>query len=608
MTIFSKKLARFSVFLCSACLFLLPVAYLLFSLLIIYVCGSNDYRELLHNYARNYPNAFDIHAISSTCFTESQYQIVHDNRWTISGLIALILATYLIFFSVIWGYLRETADLIKRMLLWMASSFIQLSPRRKTWVLLLFGTILIYRAYFYVGVPMLIDEVCSYVYFAHEGLLITALSYPKPNNHILFNLICGALDKMPWIGGRAAMRLPSVLGDLFFLYLVFCLFNRWGEFRKAIIVIAGTGFCYFTSFYAVQGRGYSIQATLILVAGMAWWASFERPQESSKGAEGIFIISSVAAFYIVPTYLYYFLAFFLMSLYVFIVRRDNVRMKKFIWVGMVTTVIVFILYLPLILVSGWSSLITGSVMAMENFKAMKDIWGHFASFSEDVFYCSLFASPWLMVLFSILFLHFMHAGRLRAHLYFIAVLFSVALIISMLLMSIHSRSYPYDRTLVAWILGLHIIFMSSCYDLWKHYSPNNDTLWIFGLFLLFKMAISLRGMYFQRNSIEMRTDVLAYRSVVGNLERLEKLHPKSWQITRSDDFYPLYLRWRLISRNDPSNVVFGTDSAKAMVVFLPDIFRDTFNKGGLVLWEVDKSTVQSKSIYVYIDKKLISSK
>ncbi len=231
------------------------------------------------------------------------------------------------------------------------------------------------KLYFYFVLPLHPDGFCSYLFFVRQGWLVTATSYPLPNNHMLFNILCVAVDKIGWLSPKAVMRLPSIIGDGVMLWGIFCLVISRGGFARAISIIAGIAFCFFTSLYAVQGRGYQLQDICALISGLAVWECCCGDRRHLRRGFALFVVASVAGLYVNPTFLYHFTALGGMVLYFSVKRKDFASWWVFVrgatWAGALT----FLLYLPILLV--------GSLRAMSD-TTVDRTWQNYGGLLHDI--------------------------------------------------------------------------------------------------------------------------------------------------------------------------------------------------------------------------------
>jgi hypothetical protein len=622
----THKSVRIGTFLCAGLFIVVPV-YLLFSLSILLFVNANSYASLLGWYARWRPDAFDVGAMSSSCMTFEWYTWLTVYRVPLMTGILAVLVVYLWYSKRVWAFLRVLRGETGRIVRFMAASYRQNSRREKAWLWGLFSAILAYRLYMCLVIPFHPDELCSYLYFARQGFLVTLTSYPMPNNHVLYNLICACLSKLTWLSPKLVMRLPPVAGDLLLQYGIFCLFRRWGGFRRGIIVVVGVAFCYMISFYATRGRGYQLQEICALVSGLAAWTCFCGEGRGERKMYATFVFFSVAGIYINPTFFYHFTAVILMVLYFALKRKASPsRLREALWRSkaaslwrpkepgallalgravLLVAALTVVLYLPVILASKMGGM-QEEVKGRAGFGWMVS---DFHSLAYDFRSIGYYGRPGILGVgvLAILFVWLYGKKRLAGGFYDNSVVYLVCVGLSLAFWSLQARDYPLERTLCWLALALYILFINACFDLWKRVFPRMRP-WVFGCFLLVHAAGSLRGLYWEPSSWRGLTQARNYGELEPDLEQLAALRPLTWQITKSDDFYPMYLRLYLAERGDKARVLWEKEKVVGDVVFLPALYGASIMNDGYVLWGKRRLTVEGNEMDIYVAKRLLSQK
>jgi hypothetical protein len=590
--------ARASFFLLCCLLYLAPLVYATISILELIFIGSRGYKEVLQEYWGLQRNGFDIHTLASTCFTPQVYQLSRSLRWVLIPLLATGSAIYILKGAHMLRFFKQFLMEVAAALASMGALFRGLSLKQGWGLLILFTLIAAYRICLFFAIPLHPDEVFSYLFFARQGGLITATN---PNNHALLNLICAAFDRPGWLSPMAVMRLPSMAADMVLLAGIFYLFMRWGGYKKAVMVVGGVAFCYYSSYYAVQGRGYELQVFCALVSGVAAWDCFCGPSRQSKKNSALFAVFSVAGFYATPTFLYHFTAIVLMCGYFLFKRKERFRDLLSMVVGIGLTTLV--MYLPLILAGGWSGLALMAPDKVEGFHAVIHKYRLVPFVLKDITYYGM-AGFVLAGLFGAWAIYLYIRKWLSGSFYDGVVVYGIALNISLMIWTLYSRSYPYERTLCFAIFGLYVLFGSVCYDVWKLY-VGRMTPWFVVCFVGIKAVGSARWIYWSRYSYERRYEVRSYRIVEEDFDSLDRLHPVSWQVEESKDWYPMYLRMHLLDHGWPENVIVNADSAVADVVFIPDERLRGGPKKGYTLWKVTQLPEAGKTDIYVADKLLL---
>jgi hypothetical protein len=599
--------------LLSLCLWAVPIVYLLYSLVIVIFVTHHSYADVLQFYSRTWPHAFDVEAISRDCFTDTWYGWINRHSGWLIGIIAGVLGLYIAYSSSIHRLLSGLLNDTGRALRFLARAFTECSSRQRASLLLLFGALLGYWIYIYAHYPLYADEACAYVYFVRQGFFLTTICYPIPNNHIFFDIVCGWLDKLSFLGPTMVMRLPSMAAGCIMYYVIFCLFKRWGDFRRAMAVVAGVAFCHILSHYAMQGRGYQLQLLFTVISAVSAWAYWFSPQWRGRSGYGLFIVSSVLGFYINPLFVFHFLAMCLIGAGAMLkktkdegakkdegVKKDETGMKAeggkiflkaiFMIVGLTA-----ILYLPLILGSSWKSILGNRDTGSGSWHRIASEFGIFLyDIKYDFYYgyAALYVVPAAIVLS--LFLYY--RGKIGGYFYKWGLYYFLASVLSVTIIILYMRMYPLERALCFWVLALNVIFVNVVYDALRVYFPGRAMLLVVAALLVNWDKFLLRNDINVRDNIQMQQD----------FEQLSRLQPGSWQITDSEDDWVDHLRLYLTGHGQPENVFYDRKQALGDILFIRAKYLPFFDLRGYREWGHRMvKTGDGGSLYIYVSPKLL---
>lgn len=318
---------------------------------VVCTCGllyyfSLSYTDVIFTIKRVFPSVYNIDTIERDFFTYAQ--------WKSSKVIAgIFVCLYTLLVVAGWQQRAHAVTFcqdIRQLLQKARRSF---GSQDLLWIdgIILFLAI-IHQGYYFMQVPFTVDEVFAYNYFAHQHPIVSAVYYPEPNNHILFNIVASLTDTFAlppvWV-----MRLPSLVSHL----TIVCLLMFYLRMRLSRGVAWLVGFCCSVSFpttlYALQGRGYMLMSVWALVAVLC---IFEWSRSGKLIYVKMFVIASVAGFYTIPTFLYCFIG--LVGLIYWLAftcqQRRKVVSKAILVVGVLTVMA----YLPVAGFSGWQALAT----------------------------------------------------------------------------------------------------------------------------------------------------------------------------------------------------------------------------------------------------------
>src|SRR5579864_3248526 len=126
-------------------LFLLPVVYLLLSLILLFFIHQRDYPLLLRWYRNSFPEAFDGDAVAAACFTPAWYGWVRSWSLVLGLTLLIVLAVYLLFGRRVWRFCRTFLSEAGGVMRMMREVFRNCSGRERAVLFGLFGLILLYR-------------------------------------------------------------------------------------------------------------------------------------------------------------------------------------------------------------------------------------------------------------------------------------------------------------------------------------------------------------------------------------------------------------------------------------------------------------------------------
>jgi hypothetical protein len=252
-----------------------------------------------------------------------------------------------------------------------------------------------------------IDEAFSYVHFASKGLWVSALYYPNPNNHILLNIWVSLWESF-FENKLWAIRLPSMICLLFLQILLFRFFLQRNSFQVALALIIVFTLLSPVQAYSVSGRGYLLLTLWVWLSGNTLLQILEKVQKNERVffEKITFVLMSVAGFYTIPLFLYYFVGF-LFSFVVVALLQFNEN-KKLIFRNIViptsiTTLIVLFLYLPIFLLNGSENLLATSWQNEAN-KQFREFFGNYWQDFGDFWLGVEHSYPifWLLLLMGLL--------------------------------------------------------------------------------------------------------------------------------------------------------------------------------------------------------------
>lgn len=202
--------------------------------------------------------------------------------------------------------------------------------------------------------PVRLDEVDSFFLFASRPLSIGLADYVKPNNHLL-NTVLVHVSTGLFGDSVLAMRLPALIAGILLIPAAYMLFRRMYNRTAGLVGGALVASSSHLISYSTNARGYSLQALLFLL--LIYVTVGLKRREGWNGWVAFVVLGSLL-FFTIPTSLYLY-AGLLLWLALSLLLKDVENRKRFtlhlVSACAVTAVLVFLLYLPVIMRSGVSS-------------------------------------------------------------------------------------------------------------------------------------------------------------------------------------------------------------------------------------------------------------
>jgi len=245
----------------------------------------------------------------------------------------------------------------------------------------LFLSLLIKTSY-YLQYPVQYDEAWTYNYFVSNNLLVAFSVY---NNHPLFVVLANLFSFLPF-PVSINLRLPVVIFGFLAVFAFFAYLRRLFSFWMSI---SGAYFFAFSgpvTFYMLYARGYILLTFFVIVSSYSLfrWLINTDPTTitNPKKWRIILILSCIAGFYAMPTFIYHFAVIFLFGSAVLIFNK---RFKLF-WELCKSTGLIFLgivlVYTPMLLGTGIG---LGFQVATE-FNTIDWVWKHFPKYINRSWY------------------------------------------------------------------------------------------------------------------------------------------------------------------------------------------------------------------------------
>ncbi len=228
--------------------------------------------------------------------------------------------------------------------------------RLELWLLAgLFALILVQRVFLIVELPVVYDEAWTYLSFTSKNPLVAACFYPASNNHILFSHLTHLTKLLPWnilVNLRISAFLPGMLSLLVFYFCLKRYVGLWPLLLSTLMLAMSFPMLY----YGVIGRGYSLMTFFFALGFFSTLKLLKQPDNANVWR--YLTLSNIFGLYTIPTYLYPFIGLngFLLVFLVYQNRKSEI--KLLLKSATLSLCCVFVLYLPVFIVSGIASVVS----------------------------------------------------------------------------------------------------------------------------------------------------------------------------------------------------------------------------------------------------------
>ncbi|RKY69794.1 MAG: hypothetical protein DRQ24_10380 [Candidatus Latescibacterota bacterium] len=223
--------------------------------------------------------------------------------------------------------------------------------------------------------PMRYDEAFSFLMFSSNSLPAVLTDYSYPNNHIFHTLLVHMVSKL-WGGYPWVIRLPALIAGMLIIPVNYLfmreVYDRFSALLSSGLIASSSIFIE----YSTNSRGY----TLFVLFSLAifYYINYVVNHYETKGWI-FFVLSSALGFYTMPIMLYPISVAVVWFLFLL---KSNVKeeQKGILAVQLVFSlvaifVLISILYLPVIIKSGFNSLAGNRFVAPEPFSLfLKDFF------------------------------------------------------------------------------------------------------------------------------------------------------------------------------------------------------------------------------------------
>lgn len=422
------------------------VSFITLSLVFFTTLCFFSYREFL-----NFIENLFLNDINKKQNFETIFNVVVYLRLKISLLIISILGIgfYLLFTknsqfrSVISTIIKLPLDYFKFLLI----KFCALNKNFKFFLIILISSISIHRVYISLNTSVIYDEAWTYLAFTSKNPIVAVCFYPASNNHILFSHLTQLTKYLPF-DILFNLRLPSIISGILAILTFFFLTKKYVSNFGIYIAIIFFSLSFPVIYYGFAARGYSL---LLLMFVISFFSAIEIIQNSeNRKAFCNLTLSSALGFYTIPIYLYPYISILLFISIYFIYSKKISAFFRVVKFGILTSIIVILLYMPIFVVSGVNSVISNKFVKPKTLNyVIENLTIHFSNTAR--FITAYQNGIWVILAILFLFACFIILFKTEKR---IIILFTLFFFLIMPVFLIVHKLIPVERTWIFLIVPL----------------------------------------------------------------------------------------------------------------------------------------------------------
>ena len=215
--------------------------------------------------------------------------------------------------------------------------------------------------FYSIYLPISYDEAWTFINFTARNVLVSLSYYPAPNNHILHSLLTNisytALSPFPLL----SLRLPTIIiSVLTILVSVYSLKNHYNV-KIAVLITGLFPVFYMGIYYGYMSRGYQL---VIFFFILSLHFVFNIIKYQNRNRDWVwFSAFTILGFFTMPSYLY---SYIILNAIILAMSLNKSMILKQIKFTFSVISIVFVLYAPVLLISGLDSLVNNKYVAQIN--------------------------------------------------------------------------------------------------------------------------------------------------------------------------------------------------------------------------------------------------
>jgi len=309
-----------------------------------------------------------LHEFEEQFLTLARFKLIRYGSSLLTLLYALISYLFILRISV-WA--NEVNQFLTRLSETPKKKYRLFTPTQRWIGLIMISIFFLIKTYHVYTVPISYDEAWTYLNFSSKSPLITLSYYPAPNNHIFFTLLTNFSSILP-LPPVIALRLPNLLIlPIAFIGFTFIL-REWFSGAMALIGSSLLIASYPIQLYSLQARGYLLYILLGAGAFYTIYKLIDKPINTLKFYQWVFILIGVSGLYVMPSFLYVLFSCGVYSLLSLIINTEWMRLKVLVTTGVWILGGTLIVYAPIFLASGWQAVFNNPYVQRYSFSVIAD--------------------------------------------------------------------------------------------------------------------------------------------------------------------------------------------------------------------------------------------
>lgn len=243
---------------------------------------------------------------------------------------------------------------------------------------------LVVKIYLAIVFTITYDEAWTFINFTSRSIISSMTYYPAPNNHILHSILTNFFSILP-LHETIALRIPAILANTFFVFFFYIFVRRLTNDKVTLLLTFIASFLVPVLYYGFASRGYSLVMLFFTVCYFMLIQLLSTPVNRERNLF-YYSVCSALGFYTMPSFLYPYITLniFLVG-YALYQKQKDLAIRAVIW-SLFTVALVLILYAPIFLISGISSITSNSYVAPIGFsKVLQGLIPHYNQTFEYLF-------------------------------------------------------------------------------------------------------------------------------------------------------------------------------------------------------------------------------